>query len=99
MKKGLWVFILLLLGLGVLLVACGSSDPTSAVQSAADVNRITAADAKALVDDGAAVLYDTRALDEYRIQHAAGAVSLPEGQEGARFGELPADKALIFYCT
>jgi hypothetical protein len=89
----------LLLGMGVLLVACDSSEPTQAVQSEADVKRITPADAKALLDDGAGVLYDTRALDQYRIQHAAGAVSFPEGQEDARFGELPPDKALVFYCT
>jgi hypothetical protein len=98
MRKGV-LLVLLLLGMGVLAVACDSADPASAVQSAEDVKRISPADAKGLLDDGAAVLYDTRSLDQYRIQHAAGAVSLPLGEESARFSELPTDKALIFYCT
>jgi rhodanese-related sulfurtransferase len=64
-----------------------------------DVQRITPAEAKALVDGGRAVLYDTRAAEAYRIRHAAGAVSLPEAEVPGRLDELPSDKALIFYCT
>lgn len=97
MRKVLWLFALM--GLIVLLAACDSSDAAPAVESAADVKRITAVDAKALVDEGTAVLYDTRTLAQYRGERAAGAVSLPEGEEQARYGELPLDKTLIFYCT
>jgi hypothetical protein len=98
MRKSV-LLVLFLLALGVVAVACDSSDPTLAVQSTEDVKRISPADAKALLDDGAAVLYDTRSLDQYSVQHAAGAVSFPLGEESARFNELPEDKALIFYCT
>ena len=105
MDRKLWL--ILLMSLGMALAACSASNGTSTalpgaapdVRSASDVQRITPADARALLDDGTAVLYDTRTLNEYRSQHAAGAVSFPAGTETARFGELPADKALIFYCT
>jgi len=63
------------------------------------VLRISPAKAKALVDDGRAVLYDTRSADQYRALHAAGAISFPEDQAAARFDELPDDLELIFYCT
>lgn len=64
-----------------------------------DVQRITLADAKVLLDNGKAVLYDARSVRAYNTKHAAGAISLPENEVAARFSELPADKALIFYCT
>jgi len=49
------------------------------------------------VDDGTALLYDTRSAEEYQTLHAAGAISFPEADVGARYGELPTDEALIFY--
>jgi len=67
--------------------------------TADDVHRITPTEAKALLDNGTAVLYDTRSADEYRTQHAVGAISFPEADIPARIGELPTDKMLIFYCT
>lgn len=77
--------------------------PTAAMPVAAlaakDVQRITLADAKSLLDNGTAVLYDARSVRAYRSKHAAGAISLPEEEVVARFSELPVDKVLIFYCT
>ena len=67
------------------------------VRSAADVQCITPAEAKTLLDEGQAVLYDTRSAGSYHTQHAAGAVSFPEADVSARFSELPTDQALIFY--
>jgi rhodanese-related sulfurtransferase len=81
------------------MAGCSSSSAASDVQSAADVKRIAPAEARTLLEEGTAVLYDTRSLNQYRTQRAAGAISLPEGEEEARFSELPADKSLIFYCT
>lgn len=81
-------------------VALKSTQPTATTARVApEVQRITPAEAKALLDDGAAVLYDTRSPDTYRTQHAAGAISLPEATVGAHYDELPTDKGLIFYCT
>jgi hypothetical protein len=99
--------LILLMSLGISLAACSAFDATPTglpgaapdIRSARDVKRITPADARALLDNGTAVLFDTRTLNGYRNQHAAGAVSFPRGEETARFGELPTDKTLIFYCT
>ena len=68
-----------------------------AITTAQDVQRITPAEAKALLDNGSAVLYDTRSAKSFRSKHAAGAISFPEAEITARFNELPADKVLIFY--
>ncbi len=67
------------------------------VRSAADVQRITPAEVKPLLDSGQAILYDTRSAGSYNNQHAAGAISFPEADVAARFSELPDDKALVFY--
>lgn len=96
MKRWLWV--ILLGSLAVLLVGCGAANP--AVANADAVQRIGPQEAKALLDEGKAVLYDARSADAYGIQHAAGAVSFPEEEMTARIDELPDDgRALIFYCT
>ena len=44
-----------------------------------------------------AVLYDARSPAAYRSVHAVGALSFPEADMAARYGELPSDKSLIFY--
>ncbi len=74
--------------------------PTPALRStltAQDVQRITPADAKALLDAGEAILYDVRSANEYATLHASGAISFPDSQAAARLGELQADKSLVFY--
>jgi hypothetical protein len=73
------------------------SEEPATVLTSQDVQRITPADAKALLDSGGGVLYDVRSAGEYRTMHAAGALSLPETGVAARFDEPPADKSLIFY--
>jgi hypothetical protein len=70
---------------------------TPVVVSADDLQRVTAEEAKALVDEGRAVLYDVRSAGTYLGRHAAGALSFPEADLAERYGELPTDKALIFY--
>ncbi|MBU0492127.1 MAG: hypothetical protein KKA73_23050 [Chloroflexi bacterium] len=64
-----------------------------------DVQLVTPAEAKALLDSGAALLYDTRSAEAYQTQHAAGALSFPDATMVERYPDLPTDKALIFYCT
>lgn len=71
--------------------------PPLVVQSTGDVQRMTVDEAKALVDAGEAVLYDTRPASSYQANHAAGALSFPELEVASRLGDLPADKALVFY--
>jgi len=94
-----WQLLIVLSGLAALLVSCGGGNATDVI-SADDVQRISPREAKALLDSGEALLYDTRSADAYRSQHAAGAVSFPEPDLPARLDELPSDgRALIFYCT
>jgi hypothetical protein len=82
-------------------VAYAAFGPKTArnVTSPDAVSRISPAKAKSLVDDGEAVLVDTRSVGEYQALHAAGAISLPESQTASRAGELPEDQDIIFYCT
>jgi photosystem II stability/assembly factor-like uncharacterized protein len=101
MDKRLWI--VLSIALAVFLVGCAtigiiapSPTPTVAL-TAGDLQRITAAEAHALVSDGTALLYDARSLRAYQNLHAGGAISFPEADVAARYGELPADEALIFY--
>jgi rhodanese-related sulfurtransferase len=85
-----------------LLVGCGAANSEASVNvsSAEDVQRISPAEAKALLDSGEAVLYDTRSADAYQAQHAKGAVSFPEEEAAARIDQLPDDgTAVILYCT
>lgn len=95
-----WMWVILLGSLAALLVGCGAAN-SGTVASEEDVQRITPQEAKALLDDGEAMLYDTRSADAYEGQHAAGAISLPEEELPARFDELLDDSgtALVFYCT
>jgi hypothetical protein len=101
MNKRLWM--VLLIALAVLLVGCAapgtvapSPTPTVAL-TAGDLQLVTTAEAYALVNDGTALLYDTRSVEEYQTLHATGAISFPEADVAARYGELPTDGALIFY--
>ncbi|NIV31432.1 MAG: hypothetical protein GWN58_18650 [Anaerolineae bacterium] len=101
MYKRLWK--VLFVAVSVLLVGCATSStvapsPTPTVAlTAADLQLLTTAEAYALVNDGTALLYDTRSLKEYQTLHAVGAISFPEADVAARYGELPTDQALIFY--
>jgi hypothetical protein len=75
---------------------------TSVAQTTASpdpVQRITVADAVALVDRGEGVLYDVRSSTAYQDKHAVGAISFPEAELETLVSTLPADKALLFYCT
>jgi 3-mercaptopyruvate sulfurtransferase SseA len=63
------------------------------------VRRVTPAELKAMLDDGSAVLYDTRARSAYDAEHIRGALSMPYDEVAGRAGELPKDKTLVFYCT
>lgn len=65
----------------------------------ADVKRITAAEAKAAIEQGKATLVDVRAKVAFDAEHAKGALSIPLAEITTRFAELPKDKLIIAYCT
>lgn len=93
-----WLWVGLVASLAALLVGCGSASPSNTGPGA--VQRLSPQETRALLETGEAVVYDTRTAGAYRIQHAAGATSLPEAELAGRIDELPDDgRVLIFYCT
>ena len=79
----------------------GASQPpagTTEVQSDG-VRRVKPDELKAMLEDGSAVVYDTRAKAAYDAEHIKGALSMPHDEVAGRAGELPKDKTLVFYCT
>jgi hypothetical protein len=77
-----------------------ASAPTGTTEVHADgVRRVTVEELQAMIADGSAVVYDTRAKMAYDAEHIKGAVSMPYDEVANRAGELPKDKTLVFYCT
>ena len=67
---------------------------------AGDIPRITVDELWQRLQGGEAiVVVDARGLDEYRLQHIASSISMPEAEVTKRAGELPQDSLLVFYCT
>ena len=96
----------------ILLTACGGSDASNSTLAPTppdeydatglpypDVPRVTADEAHAMSQAGTAVIVDVRTADAYAEAHAAGAISVPEGELADHVDELPKDKAIITYCT
>lgn len=74
---------------------------TAVLESEDDVPRIGAAEAKAAVESGRAVLVDVRSAESYTRQHAAGAVSIPLNRFETNIETIPLEKDqwIITYCT
>jgi activator of HSP90 ATPase len=66
---------------------------------AEDARRVTAEELKKMLDEGKAVVYDTRAKAAYDQEHVKGSLSMPSNEVADRAGELPKDKTIVFYCT
>jgi 3-mercaptopyruvate sulfurtransferase SseA len=68
--------------------------------SDADVPRISIQDAKAAVDNGSAVIVDSRGADAYAQEHIKDSISLPFGVGAEeKFNTLPQGKKIIVYCS
>lgn len=89
--------IFVLAGLAIGLLACNATLP----QTEADAPRVTAAEAKAAVDAGLAIIVDVRSVESYANGHIAGALSIPLDRiEADPAGvSLEKDKWIITYCT
>jgi 3-mercaptopyruvate sulfurtransferase SseA len=96
----------------VLLAACKATDTAgnSAASSPGSkldhvnvppdgARRVTVAELQKMLDDGEAVIYDTRAKGSYEQEHIKGALSMPSSDVDSHASELPKDKTLVFYCT
>jgi len=78
----------------------GKTATTGTTEVHADgVRRVGPAELKEMVDEGRAVVYDTRAKATYDYEHIKGALSMPHEEVDKRAGEFPRDKTLVFYCT
>jgi 3-mercaptopyruvate sulfurtransferase SseA len=76
------------------------SAPTGTTEVHADgVRRVTVAELQAMVEEGRAVIYDTRSKAAYDDEHIQGALSMPYDEVATHTGELSKDKTLVFYCT
>lgn len=68
--------------------------------SDADVPRISIQDAKSAVDNGTAVIVDSRGADAYAMEHIKDSISVPFGVGAEdKFNTLPKGKKLIVYCS
>ena len=63
------------------------------------VRRVTPEQLQAMLEDGRAVLYDTRTKMAYDAEHIKGALLMPHEEVEARAAEFPKGKTLAFYCT
>ena len=63
------------------------------------VGRISASDARAMMQDGTAVMIDVRDSSAYEDQHISGALALPEAELATRLAELPREELIITYCA
>ena len=68
-----------------------------AIVSPEQAQRIRPAEAKELVDQGTALIYDTRSAEAYLAKHVTGALSFPEAEKDDLVEGLPADRRLVFY--
>jgi hypothetical protein len=91
---GLVGLVLIAIGL-IALTARQRSNPTEL--NYPDITRVSPAEAYAGQQAGTAVIIDVRDEQSYQASHAAGALSIPEGQLPARLAELPTDRTLILY--
>ena len=64
-----------------------------------DVPRLGVQESQTKQAQGQAILVDVRSTESFEKSHAAGAISIPEGEMGERMNELPRDKEIILYCT
>jgi rhodanese-related sulfurtransferase len=66
---------------------------------AGDAELITAEEARARANAGAAVVIDVREPSEYAEGHVAGAINIPLAGLHQRLAELPAGQTLVTYCN
>ena len=84
---------------GIILSADGKETSAVNLLPNPDVPRINLDETQAMLEQGQAILVDVRSRESFEKSHAAGALSIPEDEMGARLTELPRDQEIILYCT
>ena len=64
-----------------------------------EVERITIADAKKMVEAGDAIIVDARSKNSYETEHIKGSINIPAGDMEKRYKEIPKGKKIIVYCS
>ncbi|HYP41981.1 MAG TPA: rhodanese-like domain-containing protein [Chloroflexia bacterium] len=89
----------------VVTVSGGQAGVPNATQTAiaftndtANLARITAPEARALVEANNATIIDVRPKEGYAVQHVKGATNIPYTDTQARISEYPKTGNLIVYC-
>ena len=64
------------------------------------VSRMSPENLKARLDNGELILIvDVRSVNAYKVQHIAGAISVPLKKVELHLHEFPLDQEIVFYCT
>jgi hypothetical protein len=64
------------------------------------VPRISPEDLKGRLDNGESILIvDVRSVNAFKVEHIAGAISVPLKQVESRLDEFPLDRDIVLYCT
>src|ERR671939_133584 len=61
--------------------------------------RVTYLELRDALDQGTAIVVDTRGADSYKQSHIKGSISMPLEQVPTRINELPRDKMIVTYCS
>jgi len=72
---------------------------TAPQEPAAEISRVSLADAKAAYDNGSAVFLDVRDAESYTRSHVPGAILIPLNELQERSKELDPSTRIITYCT
>lgn len=80
------------------------SEPRITRKTLESIRRVAPADANRLVEDGDAVLVDTRDRQFYEEAHAAGAISVPFGEirrsaNHPALRSVPNGQTIVLYCA
>lgn len=100
MSRTVRLLLLLLLATAPFTVtACSSGPDTPSDETAAQVRVVDAAEARSLIDDGAAVI-DVRTPEEFSTGHLRGAsnIDVQAADFHERVGELDKDASYVLYC-
>jgi rhodanese-related sulfurtransferase len=100
MSRTVRLLLLLLLATAPFTVTACSADPgTTSNETAAQVQQVDAAEARALIDDGAAVI-DVRTPEEFATGHLRGAtnIDVQAADFHEQVGDLDKDANYVLYC-
>ncbi len=61
--------------------------------------RVTVIQLREMVDEGGAVIVDSRDRVSYAIEHIPGSINIPAQESTTRAGELPKGKTIVTYCA